>query len=300
MAGKNKNKKYVLALIPVLIILGVFVFYFAGKIEISPLAGEKANIPNVANRPAETIAEQKILFAVNGSGENAYKIERNGKWCVIFKGTEGPCYDSVSNPVFSPDGTQFAYVAEKDGQWVVVLSDNTETLAYDGVSSIVFSPDGTSVAIVAEKEENELVIVDGKEGKEYADISTLETWSGTDGQVVFNPDSDEVAYKVEEGDQEMVVINGEEGKKYDEIGNFDFSEEGDQFAYEAETGGEEVTVIDGQETADSNTPAVPPSSPSAPGSSNDSSVSSGNVNNGSKPRFTVCEKNMATGEECNF
>lgn len=295
----NRNKKITLIALLILV-LGAAVIYFVNRTKTVVTMSEAPATDITENKTAKKDEDAQILFATNSVGENAYKIEKDGKWCVIFQGVEGKCYDSVSRPIFSSDGKQFAYAAENDGRWVVVLNNSEETMAYDGVSSIVFSPDGTSVAIVAEKGEKELVIADGAEGKEYEDISTLETWSGPDGQVVFSPDGEEIAYKVEEEGQEMVVIDGEEGKKYDEIGNFDFSEDSEQFAYEAETGDEDMIVIDGRETAAKNESSSPSAPATPPAGSETSSVSSGNANSGGKPRFTVCEKNMATGEECNF
>lgn len=295
------RRKKITTIVFGILILSAGIIFLSGQVKKNAAPTKETGVLQEAKPPVAEGEIEKVIFATNQAGEAAHKIKRDGKWCVSWRGTEGKCYDSVSRPLFSQDGNQFAYAAEIDGHWVVVLNNQEETVAYDVVSAIVFSPDGSRVAIVAAKEEKELVILDGEEGNEYEAILTLETWSGAVGPVIFSSDGEDVAYKAEVGDQEMVVINEKENEQYDEIGNFDFSEDGNQFAYEAETGSAEVVVINGQETSASNPPPAPTAPVASAGdNSGSSSVSSGNVNNSNRPRFTVCEKNVATGEDCNF
>ncbi len=84
---------------------------------------------------------------------------------------------AVGRPIFSPDSQRVAYVAGAGGKWVVV--------------------------------------VDGKEGKQYDRIG-LDSHS-----LIFSPDSRRVAYIAKVGDtwfnNWFVVADGTEGKRYDSL-----------------------------------------------------------------------------------
>lgn len=83
---------------------------------------------------------------------HAYTAQRGNGWFVVVNGHEGPSYDIVVTPSFSPDGKRIVYRARKDGKRFVVVADaasgkvTREHPAYEQVFPVVFTPDGKSVA----------------------------------------------------------------------------------------------------------------------------------------------------------
>lgn len=69
---------------------------------------------------------------------------------VIVDGNEGPMFDKIVSPVFSPDGRYLVYRARQDGKRFLVVSDLSGKVlrqhrAYDKVFQPVFTEDGKSV-----------------------------------------------------------------------------------------------------------------------------------------------------------
>src|SRR5438105_2168234 len=82
----------------------------------------------------------------------AYSAQRDGKWCIVNDGTEGPLYDVVgkSMPIFSPDSKHLAYVAKRADQWMLIL-DGKESPPVEEVYSPRFNPNGNGFAWCAKK-----------------------------------------------------------------------------------------------------------------------------------------------------
>jgi WD40 repeat protein len=85
-------------------------------------------------------------------GSYAYAA-RNGKsWFVVVNGIEGPVYDRVVDPIFSPDGKYLVYRARRDGKRFVVTADGKngtvikEHTSFEQVLDVTFTPDGRSIA----------------------------------------------------------------------------------------------------------------------------------------------------------
>lgn len=191
--------------------------------------------------------DAQFLFATFGD-KNVYKIQRGDKWLVILNGQESPLYDCVGNPVFSPDGSQFAYSACLDGKTFVVIDGSPLPSAYTSISEIAFSPDGKKIAYVAGKDEKYVVVLNQMEGVAYQEIGLLQT-EGKSAMLVFSPDSKQIFYKVIENNQQFLVINNQEGKHYSDIGTLYFNSDGSQFAYDAQDGNRQVTVVNNREVA---------------------------------------------------
>jgi roadblock/LC7 domain-containing protein len=115
---------------------------------------------------------------------------------AVVNGTEGKQYDGVSGLIFSPDGTQVAYVASLGSKQLAVVN-GTEGKQYDGVSGLIFSPDGTQVAYVASLGSKQLAVVNGTEGTQYDGVSGL----------IFSPDGTQVAYVATSGSKQMAVVD---------------------------------------------------------------------------------------------
>jgi len=91
-------------------------------------------------------------LAYNSDGSShAYAAFKNNKWRIVVNGSEGPEFDRVVGPMFSPDGKQLVYRARQDGKrFVVVAAANGSNIRpqqrYELVYPPVFTADGTSVA----------------------------------------------------------------------------------------------------------------------------------------------------------
>ena len=84
-------------------------------------------------------------------GHYAYAARKGQDWLVVVNGKEGPAFDRVVLPVFSPDGKLVLYRARKDGKRFLVVADTAgktikQQPAYEQVFQPVFTGDGKSVA----------------------------------------------------------------------------------------------------------------------------------------------------------
>src|SRR3989338_7143686 len=97
-------------------------------------------------------------------------------------------------------GKRVAYGAQVGNKWLVVV-DGKEERQYDGIgqSTLIFSPDGKRVAYGAQVGNKWLVVVDGKEGRQYDDLFA---WAG--GRIVFNS-PDGLHYLASEGNKIYLV-----------------------------------------------------------------------------------------------
>ncbi|TAL26141.1 MAG: hypothetical protein EPN94_03770 [Nitrospirae bacterium] len=95
--------------------------------------------------------EEAAGLVYNRDGSIYAYVARTGQgWFVVVNGEEGPVFDRVVTPVFSPDGKLLVYRARKDGKRFVVVADTKgKTIkqhpAYEQVFQPVFTPDGKSV-----------------------------------------------------------------------------------------------------------------------------------------------------------
>jgi Tol biopolymer transport system component len=91
-----------------------------------------------------------LVYGGDG-GSYAYAARKGERWFVVANGREGPSFDRVVTPQFSPDGKWLVYRARKDGRRFVVIANADGTTArqgpaYEQVHEVHFSTDGKSVA----------------------------------------------------------------------------------------------------------------------------------------------------------
>jgi len=91
------------------------------------------------------------LVYSNDGRQHAYSAFRDDKWRIVVDGTEGPVFDRVIGPQFSPDGSLLVYRARQDGKRFVVVADSAGTIIrkhqdYELVFPLVFTTEGSSVA----------------------------------------------------------------------------------------------------------------------------------------------------------
>jgi len=100
----------------------------------------------------ETIYEEAadLTYSNDGNGY-AFAARKGNNWFIAVNGKEGPAFDRVVTPVFSPDGKFLVYRARKDGKRFMVIADANGKVfrqhpAYEQVFQPVFTADGNSVA----------------------------------------------------------------------------------------------------------------------------------------------------------
>ncbi len=204
-------------------------------------------IDGVEDKPYRDLERQPPpeIFSPN-SGRYAYAAQLNNKqWVLVLDGMEGPAYDYVREPQFSPNSRRILYVAgRKDEECIVV--DGAEGSFFAGVSLFSsvgshFSFDSKRVAFTARtKNLTHVMVVDGKPGKEYDEIEFK--------PVIFTPESQHTFYVAQKSRKTYVVIDDKDGPPYDRVDCLPtFSPDGKRMAYVASRGGNMVLVVDGQE-----------------------------------------------------
>jgi Tol biopolymer transport system component len=90
-------------------------------------------------------------LAYSRDGVHAFAASRGERWFVVVDGKEGPPFERVVTPQFSPDGKFVVYRARQDGRRFVVVADLTGKTVrqhppYEQVFPVRFTADGKSVA----------------------------------------------------------------------------------------------------------------------------------------------------------
>jgi Tol biopolymer transport system component len=171
-------------------------------------------------------------------GRLMYGAKKNGSWRVVSGDTRTDGYEDLGTISSSPDGKRIAYSAKWRGDWYVFL-DGERGRAYGAIGrSLVFSPDSSRLAYVAVKGKKRVVVVDGKEQKEFDEIGTP----------VFSPDSGRLAYPAKRGQSRTVVVDGSVTAWYEIVGeSISFSADGGRIGYYAGRDGKWFAVVDGKE-----------------------------------------------------
>lgn len=91
-----------------------------------------------------------LVYSSDGA-ISAFAARKGRRWSVVVNGTEGPKFDRVVTPKFSPDGKYLVYRARKEGKRFVVIADASGKVlrqhpAYEQVFDVQFTSDGRSVA----------------------------------------------------------------------------------------------------------------------------------------------------------
>jgi hypothetical protein len=91
-----------------------------------------------------------LTYSKDGKN-HAYVAIRKERFVIVANGKEGPMFDRVISPQFSPDGKYLVYRARQDGKRFVVVADATGKIirqhpGYERVFDTTFTEDGKSVA----------------------------------------------------------------------------------------------------------------------------------------------------------
>jgi len=126
-------------------------------------------------------------------------------------------------PIFSPDGSKVAYIAEIDKKWSVWINDKRVSPEFDMIEGdLIFSPDGSSVAYTGVRDKIASIWIDGKRQFDNA------------YGPVFSPDGSKIAYRKVEGGAWSVYINNKKvSPQFRFVSRLAFSSDGSKVAYSA-------------------------------------------------------------------
>jgi hypothetical protein len=102
--------------------------------------------------PPEGSYEEAFGLVYGAEGRaHVYAARRGSSWFVVANGREGPPWDAVASPSFTPDGRYLVYRARKEGKRFVVVADPEgktirELPPYEQVFDVRFTQDGRSIA----------------------------------------------------------------------------------------------------------------------------------------------------------
>ena len=202
--------------------------------------------PMIANDPlSEAGLGSPITFSQDGRrvAYVAYlappSAKARGSRRVVVDGKEGAPFDYVWSgaPRFSKGGEHFAYTAERDGQWFVVV-DGVESKPYDRVSLPLLKDGGPHAAFEAVRDRQSLLVVDGHE------------FAGEDpeARARFQGETSGGPREVERDGKRFVVWGGRQGGPFDEVSDLSRSAAGGRVTFAAKRDGKEFAVVDGAES----------------------------------------------------
>jgi WD40-like Beta Propeller Repeat len=199
------------------------------------------------DKPYQEIQFDRLFVSPDGKKAAYIAILPSKKMVVVLDGQEGPTFDSIDFPLFSPDSQHLAYRAESDGVAHVVVDGQVQP-GYDTVVgiSLSFSPDSQRVAYEAVRKGQHVIVIDGREA---AQCNALRAGPG------FSPDSKRwaAAIAADASDPSSlrtnVMIDGKIGPTYDAIfaGDMRFSPDSKHFAFGAMRDKRAFVVLDGVE-----------------------------------------------------
>ena len=124
--------------------------------------------------PFEMVAD----FSIGPAGRLGAVVRTNGQWRAWLDGTESEVFDNLGGICFFGSG-QYAYSAERDGEWFVVRNGNRGR-AYDRVKQLTVA--GESVFYEAGAGDHAIVVADTSPGPRLEEVGRLNV--SPDGGVV--------------------------------------------------------------------------------------------------------------------
>jgi WD40 repeat protein len=159
---------------------------------------------------------------------------------VLVNGFKGNAYDSVCNPVFSPDGNSFMYRALQDKHWLWITADDKEfkTEKNDSIIFVRYSPNNRDIAYVAASDKGLAMVFNGTRSRLYDHID--------DNSIVFSKDGKKIYYTAVLKNKMFIVADNREGIPYDQVGFPVLSSDDNRLAYWAINGKNYYVVVDGK------------------------------------------------------
>ncbi len=114
------------------------------------------------------VAGPSLIFNPDGIGFAYAAANRNGSMIVADEKGEGPGFDQIIEPVYSPDGSRIAYGAIKDRQLFIVQDGPAVPVSeYDDIFNLSFSADGKHLTYKAIGKDSQFIVLDGRIGPAY-------------------------------------------------------------------------------------------------------------------------------------
>ena len=195
---------------------------------------QQLKIDSTLSQPYSGVALETIIFSED-SQRFAYAAETDDGWIMVVDGVHSRPWTGIGEVLFGP-GQQFVYVANDSAHWRVIL-ENTPSPPFEAVmqGSLTFSPRGCRLAFVVVEGDKFRIVVDGEPGSLYDGIGTLR----------FGPDGERPAYVARKGSQQYLVLNGQLLGPFNLIADFTFGPNGRLGILVREDDGWQV-VIDGK------------------------------------------------------
>jgi hypothetical protein len=104
-----------------------------------------------SNKVKRYMEAANLIYTGNGKHWAYTAKKAKDNIFMVVDGIEGPVFDMIVTPMFSPDGTKLVYRARKDGKRFVVVADAAGKVlrqhpAYEMVYQPSFTTDGKSIA----------------------------------------------------------------------------------------------------------------------------------------------------------
>jgi WD40 repeat protein len=186
------------------------------------------------------------------------QADEKGCWRLVWRGAEGPEFDSIAQVYVTADRSHLAYIAKR-GNRAVFICDGKELPGSDLILygdssrpdrqikrmppelSATFSADGSHFAYVVRREKKYLVRCDGKEGPEYDKV-----WG-----VQISPDGKHLAYGAKTSDESLIVVDGWEGRRGDLPSRIIFSPDSQRVVWEVRMESTNRLFVDDKEVSPS-------------------------------------------------
>jgi WD40 repeat protein len=167
-------------------------------------------------------------------------IREGKKQRILVNELKRPVYDSVCNPVFSPDGKSFIYNALQAKRWFWITGDNKELKAGkdETISFVRYSPNNTDIAYVAVKNKKHTMVFRDTPSRPYDDIDV--------NSIVFSNDGKKIYYTALLNNKKFIVADNKEGLAFDDVGFPVLSLDNKRLAYRAINGKNSHAVVDGK------------------------------------------------------
>lgn len=215
----------------------------SGKMYVVVNNAKQAEYPSIA---------EGISFSP--AGKISYRATNGSMWFAVVGGQPGPAMQSVGIPVFSRDGSKWAYEASRgigarnDATASTVVVNTAKTGDYAACGAPAFSGDGTvmahnvrigkaGTATVAFRTA-EAMVVHGKPGNEYDQVSNP----------FFAPKGNRMAYRFRNEYTWTMMIDGKTQESASDIGDAHFSDDGKSVAYRCGERGKYHMVVNGKKS----------------------------------------------------
>jgi len=210
-----------------------------GSILFSPNSKHLAFVAKIGQKWG-VILDGRVLTLHNEIGAHRWHIEMG----INLPGDFKPMHkQGITNwtMAFSPDSEHFAYLANDNNQWRIVLDNEPQQSSEDiKTDSLIFSQDSAHLAYKVEHRDKTFVLVDGREENHFERLKN--------GTPVFSPDGKRLGYFALQNNTWFAVVDGIENRISDRPSDrsLKFSPDSNRVVYRVWVGGDKGRwIVDG-------------------------------------------------------